>query len=583
MKNHLLSICLMLSAPAMFAGNIYVDAKAGDNGDGSKAAPFNSLSTAIATAQPGDEILMTQGRYLPEKLEDVRRSTFKLASEISIVGGYNSDFSAVVGKSLLSADFDGNDVYDEATGLLLSGYEENATRVITVPSGSKVTLKNLILQGGYADMTDAKLDTGGGMYIGSPVTMENCEVTGNFCKNSAGGGGLCVKGDLTANNCIFRGNFGSGDGGALYIKGDINVSVTNCSFFTNKSTSGAGIFFNNARSCFFAGNTFEGNMSETYGTFTVYNKSFANTVTLVNNTLVNNTVSGNVTGKTLLGGAGVYVYTAAAGKVNMINNTVIGNSVIGQNADLTPSAQLGGAVYSRQGTLLLSGNVIAGNYSLSGFGDLYKHDTGVLDSREYNFYTSYDNMNVTPERNDIVAGLDRASGLDKMLLVFDGETVDGNVKARCSNNGGFTNTVKIISSSVDFEGLTIASLPTANLSETSLGVDVDNNGEVNGSLSVDQRGAKRKASNAFIGAYEEDPSFSTVVNDIITDSFEIHIADGKIVFPGMIVEYTVYNMGGSICAQGVANSEVSLSNLSKGLYFVKLDNGSQVKGIKIVL
>ena len=581
------AMTLALASTAASAADIYVSESASESGDGTILNPLKSLCAAIERAQNGDVIHLTSGKYLPDLLDNPRKSTFKITEkELTIIGGYNNDYTAISGKSTLSADINGDDIYDESTGILLSNFEDNCTRVMTVTSNANVTLRNLILRGGYADMTDSKLDTGGGMYIGATVIMEDCDITGNYCKNSAGGGGLCVKGNLTLDKCRLCGNHGSGDGGAMFIKGDINVKVTNCQFDTNKSTSGSAVFFNNAISCFFASNTFENNSSETYGTFTIYNKNYANSpLTLVNNTFANNTVSGNTTGKTLIGGAAVYVYTGAKSGANLINNTIIGNSTEGTQASGDPSLQMGGAVFVRQGNLLIANNVIAGNYSLGGYGDLYKTDNGVITSKEYNFYTSYDNMSVTPERNDIVAGIDKISGLEKLPDVFACTSSNGKVTAGTADNGGHTRTVAAHGENVDFDGLTIKSVPSQNLSEQNLGVDIDNNGDMNGILAYDQRGASRNQSgNAFIGAYENDGK-TTSVTENFAKSDTIYIRNNSIIFPaGKTCTFSIYDFAGRKIMSGTTDGEpVALDNLYNGCYIINVTSAEFKQNLKVVL
>ena len=175
MKRILLTF-LSLGLVAVFgsASEIYVSSNASDSGDGTKNNPYVSLSTAIENANSDDVIYLTTGTYIPSILENQRKSTFSILNKnLTIIGGYNVDFSEIEGKSLLSGDINGDDIYDEITGILTANYEDNCTRVMTINKNATVILQNLILQGGYADMTDAKLDTGGAMYIGSPVTMKN--------------------------------------------------------------------------------------------------------------------------------------------------------------------------------------------------------------------------------------------------------------------------------------------------------------------------------------------------------------------------------------------------------------------------
>lgn len=572
----------MASVAGASAATLYVDAAAAADGDGSKASPFNSLSTAIEQAVDNDVINLASGTYVPALLEEPRKSTFKISGKVlTIVGGYDSKFENIEGKSVLSADVNGDDVYDES-GLLIANFEDNCTRVMTVNSAANVTLKNLVLKGGYADLNEFKLDTGGAMYIGADVTMENCDVTGNYCSNSAGGGGLCVKGNLSMDNCLLAGNWGSGDGGALYIKGDINVKITNCRFEGNKSTSGSAVFINNVVSCNFSSNSFTGNTSATYGTFTVYNKKYAGTITLVNNTFAGNNVTGNTTGKTLIGGAGIYCYTDKAGRVNLVNNTIIGNDIEGYTAEGNPSEQMGGALFLRQGTTLLANNVIAGNTSLSGYGDVYKVDAAVIESKEYNFFTSYDNMSIAPDRNDIVAGIDRNGGMAKLPEVFACELAGSKINAKCVNNGGSTKTVEVIGANVDFDGLTISSVPAANLSETDLGVDLNGDGAVDGFLAFDQRGAARNLDGqAYMGAYEYDKDFTGVENVALAEGAGLKIRGGLILVPSdREVEYAIYSLTGQSVLKGTANSVIDASSLQRGVYVVRVVEGAKVYTLK---
>lgn len=574
------------------AADYYVSAKAQENGEGTKEVPFKSLSHAIETAATDDVIYLTEGSYLPDiPEEDSRKATFKIDGKVlTIIGGYNEGFTQVTGRSLLTADVNGDDRYDEATGLLVENYADNCTRVMTVTKNGGATLKNLTLQGGYADMTSDKLDTGGGMYIGGPVTMDNVVITGNYCKNSAGGGGICCKGDLTADNCLFYGNQGGGDGGAVYIKNkESHIAVSNSVFRDNLSTSGSAVFYSEAASCFFSGNTFENNSSKTYGTFTAYNNKFEGVITLVNNTFANNKVSGNNDGKARVGGAGVYAHLKENGVVHMINNTVAGNFVEGYTADQTVSDKLGGAVYAREGKLFLANNIIAGNKSASGYGDLYKDEKGIINSKEYNFYTASENINITPERNDIVAGIDRATGMNKLTEVLDCTYADEALTAHCTDNGGKTPTVKIIGEDVAFDGLTVRSVPVENLQETALDVDVNNDGEKTGSLLYDQRGtARNQSGSACIGAYELDGKTLTKLPFSAFDCRVWQVGRQLVIDCDEACQYTVYTLSGRETAVGMVTpgQAVQLGELPAGCYVVNVKSGNNAAmntSIKVIL
>ena len=319
-------------------------------------------------------------------------------------------------------------------------------------------------------------------------------------------------------------------------------------------------------------------MSATYGTLTIYNKAYAGQITIVNNTFTNNTVSGNKNGKTNVGGSGIYVYTSKTGKVNIVNNTIIGNSTEGHTADGNTSDLMGGALYMRQGTTLLANNVIAGNMSLSGYGDIYKIDAAVVDSKEYSFYTSYDNMNITPERNDIIAGIDRTEGMSKMTHIFDCTYTNDAVIANLSFNGGFNNTVAVTGADIDFDGLNIKSVPAKNLSEEYLDVDLDNDGDKTGILSKDQRGALRdNTGNAYIGAYEDD-GITSGINRVETgNTIKPYIHDNHIILPDNgIAHFYIYTVTGQPICSGTCEKAIDMSSINHGIYIVCISlNGQQ--------
>lgn len=569
------------------AADIYVDSSASADGDGSIGAPYKSLSVAIGAAQSEDVIKIAVGLYVPDANDNPKDHIFKILEKTLVLeGGYNSDFSAITGYSTLSGDVNGDDVYDELTGILKENYEDNCDRVLTIATNANVTLKNLIIKGGNADDATNKLDTGGGMYIGSPVVLENCVITGNRCTNSAGGGGICFKdGSLTMKGCVLKGNSLEGDGGALYVKGDIPVTVTHCLFEYNLSTSGSAVFISNSTKCYFASNTFRHNQSATYGTFTIYNKNYEQAPVLVNNTFANNRVSGNTAGKTLLGGAGVYVFMKATAQLSMVNNTIIGNSVEGTDAEGNTSEDLGGALYGRQGKVLLANNVIAGNTSLSGYGDIYTLTGFEVNSKEYNFYTSNDNVSITPGRNDIVADFTRADGMLKVPTVFEGSHDQGSITANCVHNGGQTPTVKAHGENVDFYGLTIKSVPAENLSEAALGVDLDDDGEKTGTLKYDQRGAVRnQTGSAFIGAYENDGQMTKVANILKDSECMLKVVGSKVIVPADCeCNYMIVTMAGeTIASATVQNGEISLDELGSGCYVVSVKGESFSGVVKVI-
>ncbi|MDE7408317.1 MAG: DUF1565 domain-containing protein, partial [Muribaculaceae bacterium] len=73
----------------------YVDCNAADGGNGTKAAPYRTISQAVARTTIDDVIYVAAGTY-NESVQPTRT--------ISILGGYSGDFSRVTGTSVLSGE-----------------------------------------------------------------------------------------------------------------------------------------------------------------------------------------------------------------------------------------------------------------------------------------------------------------------------------------------------------------------------------------------------------------------------------------------------------------------------------------------
>lgn len=552
------------------ATNVYINAAVPQSGSGTKDAPFKTLNEALNVAEEGDVIYMTSGTYLPVLNEsDARKSTFEIKKGITIKGGYDEGFSVADGITVLSGDLNGDDVYDE-NGRITGGFEDNCYRVVrTMGEAGDVIIENITIKGGYAN--GEGYNTGGGMMIqGKSVTLKQVTLSGNFC-SGAGGGAIHVRTSLKIDNCILAGNQGGGDGGALFINGEANVDIQNSVFKGNKSVSGAAIFHKHGISFYLSGNTFMDNESQTYGTVTLYNKKETGDFVIVNNTLVNNRVAGNVTGKALLGGSGIYAYLTSDANVYLVNNTIMGNSVDGRNADESVAPQLGGAIFARQGNIKLANNIIAGNTSSSNMGDMYRSD-GIITSLFYNLYTSYDNMDAMPDRYDLVAGETYNGGVNKLMDTFDATMSGGVFTANTIMNGGLTPTVKVVNANTDFDGLTIKSVPLANLQEETIGADLTNDGDKTGMLKVDQRGYLRSLTgNATIGAYEVD-GVLTGVSTITGKGSRIKIYNNElIVNTENPYAYWAYDSAGQlIYAVKDVFGTTHLPDFNPGIYVIKV-------------
>jgi predicted outer membrane repeat protein len=546
-------------------------------GDGTKQRPFKTIEQALAVAQEGDTIRITSGKYIPSDI------SFDIKKGVVIIGGYDETFTGITpGTTLLSGDVEGNDEYGETTGQLMAGYGDNRYRVVRVWSeASDVVIENVKIQGGYAAANG--YDTGGGMMIqGNSVTLKNVTFSGNYC-SAAGGGAIHVRTSLNMDNCKLIGNQGDGDGGAMFINGEAVVNITNTLFQHNVSTAGSAVFLKNAVSTYFSGNTFLDNRSKSYGTFTVYNTALLpeRTVTLVNNTFANNRVEGEMAGGSNRGGSAVYVRIHADGLVNLVNNTVVANSSDARNEDETAAPLLGGAVFARQGQVKMANNVVAGNYSASGYGDVFKTD-GAVNSLKYNLFGTNTSINANSDANDLFAGQDFPSSLTVLAETFDVTVWNGKLTGLAEMNGGLTPTIKIRNENAG--RLRIGMIPNSNLQEALLGVDLDNNGNLSGYLQKDQRGVIRnQEGKACMGAYESgvlSGELSIEENqDLISVSgnqMKVHSA-----YP---FDYALYDTMGKAVQAGKKQppgTEVKLHRLHPGVYLLEVVSGSQKQTKKI--
>ncbi|GAB6012928.1 T9SS type A sorting domain-containing protein [Viscerimonas tarda] len=541
-------------------------------GNGTIQSPYKTIEQALSAVKEGDTIRITSGKYIPSE------TSFEIKKGVVIIGGYDEAFANTTPETtVLSGDFNGDDEYDEDSGILIAGYEDNRYRVVRVASeATNVTIENVKIQGGYANANGN--DTGGGMMIqGNSVTLKNVVFMGNYC-SAAGGGAIHVRTSLNMDNCKLIGNQGAGDGGAMFINGEAVVKVTNTLFQYNTSLAGSAVFLKNAISTYFAENTFLDNLSKSYGTFTVYNTSLApeRTVTLVNNTFANNNVEGETEGGANRGGSAIYVRIHNDGLVNLVNNTLIANSCDAQNADGTPASLLGGAVFARQGKVKMANNVIAGNFSSSGYGDVFKTD-GVVHSLNYNLFGTNTSININRDNDDVLAGQDLTSSLYALAQTFDVSVSGNQLNGFAAINGGKTPTIKILDENTD--RIVINTIPVENLQGTTLGIDLNNDGTLSGQLQKDQRGVNRNSEgNACIGAYEigtatgrtliaEHPKLISISGN----QFKVHSA-----YPFDYVVYDILGKPVQSARNQAPETEVDLRNLCRGgIYLIKVVSGNK--------
>ena len=538
---------------------LYVDGSVFTTGDGTKTTPFKSIEEAIAVANLGDSIFVAAGVYTPINRELGQNATYAISKTLTFIGETDKNGNPL---TVLSGDLLGDDIYGEENSQLLSGGNDNIHTLITLTS-AKLTLQDIKLQGGYDVSTTGK---GGAVYNAGALILKNVQIKAN---TATSGGGIFNIGSFCCDSSSFEGNTASSTGGAVYFNGtNMELSIKNTTFENNSATSGSACYVKDAEKCYFYGNTLYANESKNYGALTFYNVAFTATTTLVNNTFANNAVYGNKQLFSSLGGSALYIYAAAGTSFKLLNNTFVGNLVEGTKSNGTLSDYLGGAIYLRNGLLMLKNNVVAGNLSQSGYGDFYTRVETY--SSNNNLFTATSNTNILLDTSDIAAN-SYSVGLTNTEGLLTGTVVSDRFIATLTSNGGCVPTVMLKSKL--FGNQTIAKLNISDLSEAVLGIDINNDDVLNSYLTKDQRGKTRDRLVACLGAFELQND-ETAINTVLKKSIiqVLPTESGLIINTDKISYYAIYNIGGHMLAQGVLHEGVNsiTLNVHPACYLVRV-------------
>jgi Zn-dependent metalloprotease len=233
--------------------------------------PCATINSTIGKAISGDTINIATGSYTGTGTQSV----ILINKNISLSGGWNSDFSAQNSRSTI----DGQAV----------------RRVMTIDGGFNVTVDHLVIQNGYDPV-------GPGIYNwNGTLTLNNSLINGNSGPDAYTRSGIFITANSTVilNNSTISNNGGSG----LYINGSPTTVVLNNSSINNNTSFGiygAGILtLNNT--------TLSGNQGGLYISGTA--------------TLNNSTISGNLADN----GGGIY---QSGGTITLKNTIVAGNTAL---------------------------------------------------------------------------------------------------------------------------------------------------------------------------------------------------------------------------------------------------------------
>lgn len=497
---------------------LYVDSEAQNNGNGRIEQPFQTLSAAVAAAHINDTIYVAKGTYSEQ---------LSLPLSLTIIGGYSHDFTTVLGKSILSAD---------AT----KGY---ANQFITIPHYYNLTLKNFTL----CNAVSTAKSTDGALYSnGYQLWLKNVDIENNSAEYN-GGGMLTTCEYIDIDSCVFKGNTAKETGGGACIKALSDIHVSHSLFETNTAKSGSALQVVGAETLCLTSSTFASNASKIYGTLYLPAYSEAKNYSLCNNTFANNILASTSSLATLTkkyGGAAIYMQGASTDcKFNIAHCTITGN--ISSFSDNTKVENFGASavnIYSAAATLM--NNIIAGNYSANGRGDLFFDTTASVSREQYNLFTAAASLNITPAVSDSYCTT-VTKGLDSLATIIEGNVESDQFTAHLADNGGFTPTVKLYGTT--YAGNNIQNLTTyLRLIDGAFAMDMDGDGIVNGYMKVDQRGETR-AMKSVPGACEY--TASTDISNTVTSQ------------QAGIKRTGIYNL----CGQRI---RTSLQGLQKGIYII---------------
>ena len=485
-------------------------------------------------------------------------------------------FRSVVGKSVFSGDINQNDIYigNKAT----AGYEDNAYSVMTIKAKCMVEIRNCIISGGYADNPGVIGGRGGGINNNGPsLQLVQVELRDNYATNN--GAGIYSVGNITASDCVFVNNRAENMGGGYYISSNLwRNQAVNTVFAENSANSGSAMYIAGLTEGYYSGNTFSDNRSKFYGTLAVVQSATQGNIVIINNTFANNILESSPSVNTpLCGGAAVNINTAAASNIYLVNNTITGNINQYDNANF-----FGAAVHISQGQLNLCNNIIAGNYSTStAGGDVYvRAEGGKLLKSQYNIYTSAGNMNISAGSLDFLSA-NYVAGISALENLLDGKGENNRFVPNLRDNGGKTPTI-IVRTPHKYNQQDINILGSQQLSELSLGIDLNGNGIIEGYMGYDQRGVTRSLSNnkSTIGAFEYDGSEPSSANELTENlSWNVYVNENKLHLQlSEDCRYELFDMNGSLKKTGYADMKtIDISFLQSGIYVIKVTTGYEIK------
>jgi gliding motility-associated-like protein len=364
---YFLTLILFFAISSLHAQTIYVDstAVAGTNNGTSWANAYTTLSSALATAVSGNNILIAKGTYYPTgiKTGTNRDSTFLItAGGIKLYGGYNSTTgirNIAANTTILSGDIGvaGDSTDNSYHVITIAGAAGADSAIIDGVTITAANANNNVNKTYNAQAVNQCFGAGIAIYNNSSlVVINNCIITKNAATNlaSIGGGVINNASNAIFTNTTFNTNNSLSYGGALAGRGNAISTFDNCTFSGNTAggtNSGGGAIDLSGAKAYVTSSVFNNNIAKNtagnYGTGGVIQTEAAgDSATFVNCLFTNNIAAGNADD----GGGVIADY---AGNIILDNCTLYGNTTL---TTLKPAANgisvLPGATVSTHNTII---------------------------------------------------------------------------------------------------------------------------------------------------------------------------------------------------------------------------------------
>lgn len=213
------------------ASVLYVAPGGDDNGPGTAALPMASIQKAVerAAAVGISNVYVKQGSYTPGAGLNAAGSTSGVeirADRIQLIGGWNNDYSAQSGKSILDGQW-------------------QVKHVIYMSLLANVKIDGFQIVHGKADGA-APHYAGGGIFMHSTVhcVVTNSSVASNSC--SLDGGGILLNGSTSVYLSVECFSNFANNGAGIFTSGSYDTTIKGFVFNNKAVTYGGGIYVNSA-------------------------------------------------------------------------------------------------------------------------------------------------------------------------------------------------------------------------------------------------------------------------------------------------------------------------------------------------